>query len=256
MSDFSVLTSALVPAGLIGFFWMLASFPGVRPEPAWLQWAVGWLAAWACVCFGIPSIREAIGSGADPWNSLVGPGFLAGLAVIVVGKAIDFHRADEATRRWYLVLGAAVVFSMIGAGVSAALAATGQFAIGDGVDEASTLLGNLSTAAILAIVGAAAIREGYYGVVVTDEQRREAWRALFPDDPTPEPVPFDLEGLTYREKQLLPLLASGTPTAAMAQRLGITEKTVRNYLTNLYAKLGASDRATGALAARDAINPD
>lgn len=217
---------------------------------------MGWLAAWACVCFGIPAIREAIDSGADPWSSLIGPGFLAGLAVIVAGKAIDFRHTDKVARRWYLILGAVVVLSMIGAGVSAALAAAGQSAVGNGADEASMLLGNLSTAAILAIVGTAAIKEGYYGLVVTDGQRREAWRALFPDDPTPEPVPFDLEGLTYRERQLLPLLASGTSTVAMAQRLGISEKTVRNYLTNLYAKLGATDRATGALAARDAMDPD
>lgn len=122
------------------------------------------------------------------------------------------------------------------------------------MDEASTLLGNLATAAILAIVGAAAIKEGYYGVVVTEEQRRAAWRTMFPDDPAPEFVPFDLAGLTYREKQLLPLLAAGTPTRVMAQRLGLSEKTVRNYLTNLYAKLGATDRATGALAAREAMD--
>ena len=42
----------------------------------------------------------------------------------------------------------------------------------------------------------------------------------------------------------------------MAKRLGISEKTVRNYLTSLYARLGASDRATGALAARQAMDPD
>jgi DNA-binding CsgD family transcriptional regulator len=250
------LISVLAPAGLIGFFWLLASFPGVRPKPSWLTWVVAWLAVWSGVCFGVPTVREAIDTGTDPWISLVAPGFLAGLAAIVVGKALDFRRADTATRRWYLILGAVIVLSMIGAGISAALAATGHVVVGNGVDEASTLLGNLATASILATVGAAAIKEGYYGVAVTEEQRRAAWRTMFPDDPPPEAVPFDLQGLTYREKQLLPLLAAGTPTRVMAQRLGISEKTVRNYLSGLYAKLGANDRATGALAARDALDFD
>jgi DNA-binding CsgD family transcriptional regulator len=243
------LTSILAPVGLIGFFWVLASFPGVRPKPRWLRWVVAWLAAWSCVCFGIPPIRDAIASGDDPWSSLVGPGFLTGLAAIVVGKALDFRRVERTTRRWYLVLGVVIVLCMVGAGISAVLTATGHFAVGNGVDDASALMGNVATAAILAIVGAAAIKEGYYGVAVTEEQRRAAWRTMFPEDPAP-PAPFDLAGLTYRERQLLPLLATGTPTAAMARRLGISEKTVRNYLSGLYSKLGAADRATGALAAR------
>lgn len=43
-----------------------------------------------------------------------------------------------ATRRWYLILGAVVVLSMIGAGISAVLAATGHVVVGNGVDKAST----------------------------------------------------------------------------------------------------------------------
>ena len=38
----------------------------------------------------------------------------------------------------------------------------------------------------------------------------------------------------------------------MATRLGISTKTVRNYLSNLYAKLSVEDRAQAALAARRA----
>lgn len=61
-------------------------------------------------------------------------------------------------------------------------------------------------------------------------------------------------GLTLRERQLLPMLAEGWPTERMAARLGITEKTVRNYLSALYLKLGVSDRASAALAARAALD--
>lgn len=255
-SPVPLLTSALAPIGLTGFFWLLASFPGVRPSPRWLVWVVAWLGSWSCVCFGIPPVRAAITGGTEPWVSLVGPGFLVGLAAILVGKALDFRQAETAARRWYLVLGVVLLLSMIGAAVSATLAATGHFSVGGGLEEAGAALGNVATAAILAIVGAAAIKEGYYGVAVTEQQRRAAWQALFPEDPVPEAAPFDLEGLTYREKQLLPMLAAGTPTAVMARRLGISDKTVRNYLSGLYAKLGAHDRATGALAARDAVDSD
>jgi len=75
---------------------------------------------------------------------------------------------------------------------------------------------------------------------------------------TPPSSAHDPDGLTARERQLLPLLAQGATTERMATRLGISEKTVRNYLSTLYLKLGASDRATGALAARrrlDNTNP-
>lgn len=63
------------------------------------------------------------------------------------------------------------------------------------------------------------------------------------------------EGFTLRERQLLPLLANGWSTERMAARLDIAEKTVRNYLSALYLKLGATDRTTAALAARALLAP-
>ena len=59
------------------------------------------------------------------------------------------------------------------------------------------------------------------------------------------------DGFTLRERQLLPLLAEGASTERMAARLGVAEKTVRNYLSALYPKLGASGRAPATLAARE-----
>lgn len=62
------------------------------------------------------------------------------------------------------------------------------------------------------------------------------------------------DGFTLRERQLLPLLAQGASTERMSARLGVADKTVRNYLTGLYSKLGAVDRASGAIAARQHLD--
>ena len=66
--------------------------------------------------------------------------------------------------------------------------------------------------------------------------------------------PLGPDGFTTRERQLLPLLAEGLPAERMSARLGISEKTVRNYLSGLYLKLGAPDRTTAALAARKLLD--
>jgi DNA-binding NarL/FixJ family response regulator len=49
-------------------------------------------------------------------------------------------------------------------------------------------------------------------------------------------------GLTDRERDVLDLLAAGLPNAAIAQRLRLTEKTVKNHLYNVFAKLGVGNR--------------
>ena len=50
-------------------------------------------------------------------------------------------------------------------------------------------------------------------------------------------------GLTRRERDLLALMAEGLDNAQIAARLAISEKTVRNLATRLYAKLGVETRA-------------
>ena len=49
-------------------------------------------------------------------------------------------------------------------------------------------------------------------------------------------------GLTARERQLVDLLAKGLPNRAIAERMGLSTKTVANYLTVVLVKLGAADR--------------
>jgi DNA-binding NarL/FixJ family response regulator len=63
-------------------------------------------------------------------------------------------------------------------------------------------------------------------------------------------VPFP--HLADRERQILDLVAAGLPNAAIAERLSLAPKTVANYLTAVFAKLGVTDRAQAIIRARDA----
>jgi len=49
-------------------------------------------------------------------------------------------------------------------------------------------------------------------------------------------------GLTAREGEILRLMGRGLPLKQIADRLGITTKTVENHATKLYAKLGVRNR--------------
>jgi DNA-binding CsgD family transcriptional regulator len=53
-------------------------------------------------------------------------------------------------------------------------------------------------------------------------------------------------GLTAREVEILGLVAKGGSNRATAERLSITEKTLRNHLEHIYSKAGVSNR-TGAI---------
>ncbi len=56
--------------------------------------------------------------------------------------------------------------------------------------------------------------------------------------------PFEvLAALTSREQQILALLREGLDNAAIGQRLHLSDKTVRNHLSNVYRKLGVASRA-------------
>lgn len=57
--------------------------------------------------------------------------------------------------------------------------------------------------------------------------------------------------LTDRQRAVLRLAGEGVPTAAIASKLGLSEGTVRNYLSDAMAKLGASNRTEAARVARD-----
>jgi len=57
--------------------------------------------------------------------------------------------------------------------------------------------------------------------------------------------------LTDRERQVLRAAAQGVNTATIAERLGLSDGTVRNYLSEAIGKLGASNRIEAARIARE-----
>lgn len=60
-----------------------------------------------------------------------------------------------------------------------------------------------------------------------------------------------LLALTARQRQLLRLVARGWDTPRIAAALGVTDNTLRNYLSRLYGTLGVSSRAEAMVRARD-----
>ena len=70
------------------------------------------------------------------------------------------------------------------------------------------------------------------------------------DEARAAPPPFP--ELTDREGEVLDLVARGLDNATIAERLRISDKTVRNHITNVFWKLGVSTRAEAIVRARDA----
>jgi len=70
------------------------------------------------------------------------------------------------------------------------------------------------------------------------------------DSPTAAPPAF--ADLTRREHEVLHLVARGLDNAAIAARLGISAKTVRNHVSSILDKLDADGRAQAIVYAREA----
>ena len=58
--------------------------------------------------------------------------------------------------------------------------------------------------------------------------------------------------LTARERDLVELIAQGRDNAQVAAHLGLSEKTVRNYITSIFAKLEVENRGQAIVLARKA----
>jgi DNA-binding NarL/FixJ family response regulator len=73
----------------------------------------------------------------------------------------------------------------------------------------------------------------------TSDGTRSAETPVFPD-------------LTEREREVLALIAQGLTNSAIAERLVLSSKTVRNYITEIFSKLQVADRAQAIIRARNA----
>ena len=63
-------------------------------------------------------------------------------------------------------------------------------------------------------------------------------------DPFPE--------LTDREEEVLEFIARGQANREIGARLGISDKTVRNHVSNIFNKLQVADRPQAIIRAREA----
>jgi DNA-binding NarL/FixJ family response regulator len=59
------------------------------------------------------------------------------------------------------------------------------------------------------------------------------------------------DGLTEREREVLACIAEGASNAQIARMLGLTTKTVQNYVSRILDKLHVADRTQAALRARE-----
>lgn len=97
------------------------------------------------------------------------------------------------------------------------------------------------------------------------ELRRYAQQSSAPTTPkvlpeaAPEPSPRvsseKLAVLTPRERDIVNLLADGATNKKVAEDLDITERTVKGHLSNIFMKLGVSDRLNLVLYLNDELHP-
>lgn len=117
----------------------------------------------------------------------------------------------------------------------------------------------------------AAIRAGARGYLLKGADRAEIGRALdavahggvmFSSSIAARVLAFFAGGaggsvqpfpeLTEREREVLDLVARGLTNAEIARRLVVSDKTVRNHVSNVFAKLHVAGRAEAVARARDA----
>jgi DNA-binding NarL/FixJ family response regulator len=105
------------------------------------------------------------------------------------------------------------------------------------------LLKGAGRAEIVRAVQTVADGGGVFGASVA-RRVMEHFSGQHPSEPFPE--------LTEREREVLSMAAAGQNNAAIAARLALAPKTVRNHISSILTKLHVSDRAQAIIRARTA----
>jgi len=95
-----------------------------------------------------------------------------------------------------------------------------------------------------------AIRSVHAGDLIIGRQLARRMGILLAEQRSPSARPFP--ELTEREREVLDRLASGLDNTAIGRLLFISEKTVRNYVTSIFAKLHVASRPEAIVLAREA----
>jgi DNA-binding NarL/FixJ family response regulator len=105
---------------------------------------------------------------------------------------------------------------------------------------------------------AKSVRKVYAGEIWLDSHTTAAVMKRFAS-PQPDPAPLPIRGgftskarnertpLSAREREIVSLVAQGYKNKEMAEKMFISEQTVKNHLHNIFDKLGVSDRLELAL---------
>ncbi|MFC7727317.1 response regulator [Nocardioides sp. GCM10028917] len=151
-----------------------------------------------------------------------------------------------------------------------------QMPVLDGVEATRAIVGGATGTEVLVLTSFsdharidAAIEAGAVGYLLKDAEPdvlldgiRAVARGGSPLDPraarrllsrrsaaaaAPEPGHVDVAALSPREAEVLRLVVEGLLNKQIAQRLGITERTVKAHLTSAYQRIGVADRTQAAL---------
>jgi DNA-binding NarL/FixJ family response regulator len=153
----------------------------------------------------------------------------------------------------------------------------------DGVQATRRIVAEHPSSAVLILTtygedddALAALRAGARGVLTKDAGREEISRALHQAAaghmtlaaplqerllaaaaPPPAPARAELpDGLTAREAEVLGLIGAGLTNREIAQRLVVSEATVKTHINHVFSKIDARDRAAAInYAARQGLTP-
>ncbi|MFD1538481.1 response regulator transcription factor [Nonomuraea guangzhouensis] len=110
------------------------------------------------------------------------------------------------------------------------------------------LLKGADQAEILRAITAVASGEVIFGPALAGRVTRYFARLAAARPVREEPFPQ----LTAREREILELIAAGLSNRAIAERLSLSPKTVRNNVSNVFTKLQVADRSQAIIQAREA----